>query len=232
MAVERLAWYPQGEVRLLFPLDGRLSAYWTKKEEMSLADPLDVALPNGSVLNKKHLISIGFYQNGTLKSLALWPGETAEVATPLGTISARLGLDFYSSGALRSLEPAKPSSLKTALGTFKAYDPTAIGLNGENGSLVFTPDGTLLRLKTLDEFIWENAGNLGQTVAFKPLVLPHPLNENAVERYPNKLEFGHNGVWIGLDLPGKKDQFFELPGGPVKIGSQVVGLVRGIVLSR
>ncbi|MDR1486932.1 MAG: hypothetical protein LBT62_02895 [Deltaproteobacteria bacterium] len=234
MVVERIAWYPQGQVKMLFPLDGRLSAYWTQKEEMSLAEPLDVALPDGSVLNKIHLISIGFHQNQALKSLTLWPGQRVQVATAYGTISARLGLDFYPDGSPKSLEPAKPTAVLTPLGSFMAYDPMAIGLNGENGSLAFAADQSLLSLKTLDEFTWENAGNSGQTEIFRPLTLPHPLNENAVERFPNKLEFIEQGVRIGFDVPGKKDRFFELPGGPVKIGatggSKVARPVRGIVL--
>lgn len=146
MDAELVTFHPDGSLCRAFPLNGKLSGYWTQEDEGRLARPVSLATPMGQVRAK--LIGACFAPNGALLSLTLWPGETLDVPTPVGAVAARVGVSFRADGSLRSLEPARPQSIPTPAGFIQAYDLDAVGISGDVNSLGFAPDGTVARIST------------------------------------------------------------------------------------
>lgn len=146
MDVELVTFHADGSLCRAFPLNGKLSGYWTQEDEGRLARPVDLVTPLGLVRAK--IIGACFAPGGQFLSLTLWPGETLEVETPVGALSARVGVSFQIDGSLRSLEPARPQNVPTPAGLIQAYDLDAVGICGDVNSLGFAPDGTVSRVST------------------------------------------------------------------------------------
>lgn len=146
IAAELVTFYPCGGLRRVFPLNGKLSGYWNEKDEARLAEPVSIATPAGTVTAR--LVNVQFFPSGAIRSLTLWPGETVDIDTPIGRRSARIGLAFHKSGALRSFEPDRMIPVPTPLGEMEAFDPDALGVHGDLGSLSFHEDGSVAGLAT------------------------------------------------------------------------------------
>ncbi len=146
LPAERLLFYPDGSLRRLFPLDGKISAYWTEEDERQLAQEMCFQLPFGNVRAK--VISLLFYNEGEIKSITLWSRQTVRLMTPIEKVNVRIGISLYRSGAIRSCEPASVTPVETPIGTIRAFDPTAIGIHGDSNSLVFTDDGKVASVVT------------------------------------------------------------------------------------
>ena len=74
---ELILFYNSKEIRKIFPLNGRITGYWSEKDEYNLADELEFIIDDIHIKGK--FINIEFYENQTLKSLLLWPNETLEL---------------------------------------------------------------------------------------------------------------------------------------------------------
>ena len=142
---EVITFYESGRLKRVFPLNGKLSGFWSEENEYQLAPPLSLRLPWEAVSIKP--ISVYFYESGAVKSVTLWPKEHLTVPTPTGTIETRIGFSLYESGAIRSVEPRKSTPVSTPAGTFHAYDIEAEGICADRNSLVFT-EGRVAGLKT------------------------------------------------------------------------------------
>lgn len=147
LPAELVTFHENGAVARVFPLNGKLSGFWSEADEARMAEPLTVATPLGSVTAR--IVAVAFDPLGGLRSLTLWPEEDVTVAAPFGPASVRMGLSFYEDGALRSLEPAKPQEVPTPVGPVWAFDPDAVGVSGDDNSLVFSPAGEVLRVATV-----------------------------------------------------------------------------------
>lgn len=154
---EMLTFYPGGALKRIFPLNGKLSGYWSQDDEAGLAEPLKLQTPVGEIESK--IINIQFFESGKVRSITLWPGETVPTPTPVGMLEARIGVSFYENGALRSLEPAAPSDIPTPAGQVSVYDPDAVGVNGDMNSLMFGKDGALRKLSTTQTCIFIHGAN-------------------------------------------------------------------------
>ncbi len=148
---EFVTFHPSGALHRVFPLNGRLTAYWGEEDEASLAEPMTIATPVGDVTAR--MLCLRFDQKGRLAGLTLWPGESVTVKTPCGLVAARIGLAFYPDGALRSLEPARPAPVNTPIGTLLAFDPDAVGVSGDENSLMFSPEGALTGVSTIQNSV-------------------------------------------------------------------------------
>ncbi len=146
MVVELVTFHPDGSLCRAFPLNGKLSGYWTQEDEGRLATPLELHTPLGPM--RARYIGACFAPAGALLSLTLWPGEVLTVPTPVGPLAARVGVSFRPGGGLRSLEPAKPQSIPTPAGLIQAYDLDAVGISGDVNSLGFGRDGSITRVST------------------------------------------------------------------------------------
>lgn len=168
---ERLSFYPDGSLHRLFPLNGKISGYWSEQDEAALLNPSEFHL-FGKTYSAK-LISLCLYPEGTLKSATLWPGETLTLPTPFGAVRVRFGFALYPDGRLRSLEPFTPTVVPTPAGKLLAYDADANAINGDVNSLHFTPKGQISQLSTTSGLRLKN----GQTI------LPQVKNDEINPEY-------------------------------------------------
>ena len=143
---ELITFYKNGNIKRLFPLNGKLSAYWDENEEYGLAKEYFFNMPFGEIKTK--LMGISFYENGNVKDLTLWPKDKISLSTPLGIQTARIGFSLYANGNIKSFEPLFPIEIVTSIGPVKAFDVTALGLSGDKNSLNFKEKGELESLIT------------------------------------------------------------------------------------
>lgn len=183
---ELVTFHPDGSLARVFPLNGKLSGMWTQEDEGALAEPVRFDTPLGPV--EKRVIGLSFDPAGNMLSLTLWPGETLEVSTPQGTMTARVGVAFRPDGTLRSLEPAKPLPVETPAGRIMAYDLDAIGICGDVNSLAFAPDGTVERVRTNLTGIRAEAQDGGK-LAFMPELRESLCGDGDKEITPLELAF-------------------------------------------
>ena len=195
---EQVTFYDSGALRRIFPLNGTLSGFWTQEDEARLATPLAVDTPAGPV--EALIISLYFSSTGSLRSLTLWPGATLDVPSPLGNIAARVGVSFFDSGVLRSLEPATQTAVSTPVGELLAYDPDAVGICGDRNSLYFRENGSLRGLTSTAhafDVVLEN----GRVRHLSPPLRCHPCDGERMEAAPISLEFGKGLVsFLSADL--------------------------------
>lgn len=196
LPAESLTFYEDGSLRRVFPLDGKLSGYWTEEDERDLAYELDIKISCGRF--KSRIIGIQFYPSGSVKSITLWPGELVSVNSPLGPMEVRTGLSFYPGGQLKSLEPARPTPVQTPIGMLYAYDCRAIGLNGDVNSLCFSEEGTLVSLVTSSDEI-ELTGKTGEKQLFRPGYNQNLFDPEVMDPVPLKVEFAGTKILLYQD---------------------------------
>lgn len=143
---ELVTFYDDGNLNRVFPLNGAIDGYWSQEEEGALALTHDFDLSVGKVSAK--LVSLRFCKDGNLKSLTFWPGSDVSIMTPVGELICRNGLSLYEDGSLKSTEPSKMTNIDTPIGKVLAYDPNAIGLHADTGSLTFSREGQLRTVTT------------------------------------------------------------------------------------
>ncbi|MEC9486716.1 MAG: hypothetical protein UMU76_04325 [Prosthecochloris sp.] len=195
---ELVLFYPSGALKKVFPLDGRLSGFWSWQNELKLAEELDLGTPAGNLSTK--LISITFYERGAVKSLTMWPGQTTAIMTPYGETDVRKGIAFYENGAVRSFEPLRKTTLPTPLGMMVAYDNEPNGIHGDINSVELSPDGLVTALSTIDnevEVIFPD----GNSVTFTPGVKNNVCGDERKVSTPMKLRFENSCVIIDDSAP-------------------------------
>ncbi|MDC7225810.1 MAG: hypothetical protein PQJ61_03480 [Spirochaetales bacterium] len=165
---ELVTFYKSGNLKRIFPLNGRISAYWTEEDEYSLAETLEIQSPSGEVKTKP--IYIQFYETGELQSVALWPGETIEIETPAGLINVRKGITFHKNGTIASCEPADEISVKTVIGDIFVYDPDPDGIKAESSTLAFTDEGEISCVSTVSNRVIVNKGMSSKAV-YSPYII-------------------------------------------------------------
>lgn len=191
LEAELVTFHPDGSLHRAFPLNGKLSGYWTEADEGGLARPVTLATPLGPLTAR--LIGACFAPGGELLSLTLWPGETLRVPTPVGLLDARIGVSFRPDGSLRSLEPARPQGVPTPIGPVQAYDPDAVGVCGDVNSLAFAPDGSVERVaSSLTGLAASRDG--GPEIAIEPEIRESICGDGEREVTPLRLKFGRGVV--------------------------------------
>lgn len=215
LPAELVSFHENGTVNRIFPLNGRLSGYWSQEDEAALAEPVTLTTPIG-VLSVR-VLSVSFYDTGALRSITLWPDETVSVPTPAGTIETRIGVSFTREGTVRSLEPAKPTPVATLAGDITAYDPDAVGVNGDANSLVFDAKGDVCRVATtLTKF--SAVSPEGTTQSFVPELRESLCSEAEEEVVPMVISFADTHVGVATDpdrpetrIPRAQHVFFADP---------------------
>jgi len=148
---ELVTFHKNGSIKRIFSLDGKLSGFWSWKNEFALAEDITFNSPVGILTAK--LIGLQFYESGALKSVTLWPGQTLTVTTPMGEIIVRTGLAFYESGAIRSFEPQKKIDISTPIGIITSWDNEPNGIHGDINSVQLSEDGSIEALSTVDHAV-------------------------------------------------------------------------------
>jgi hypothetical protein len=188
---ELVTFHKNGNIKRIFPLDGKLSGFWSWKNEFALATNLTFSSPAGTLSTK--VIGLQFYESGALKSITLWPGQTLTVETPMGEMTVRKGLAFYESGAIRSFEPLKKIDIQTPIGMITSYDNEPNGIHGDINSVQLSEDGSIEALSTVDHAIHvsvlEKEGEL-----FHPGVKNNVCGDERKVSVPMKVRFENRRV--------------------------------------
>lgn len=148
---EKIVFYEDGNIKRIFPLDGKMSGYWSEEDEYNLAEEYEFKFSFTEF--KKKIISIQFMKNGDIKSVTLWPKERINVIHNNEKINVRVGFSIYEDGTLKTCEPSSATVVNTPIGKIEAYDENAIGIHGEDNSLKFNKDGTVKELITSTNII-------------------------------------------------------------------------------
>lgn len=203
---ELVTFYDTGELKRIFPLDGKISGYWTEEDERELNIPFSFEFEFGEF--SAMLIGICFYKSGDIKSITLFPGEEITLNAPsVGKIKVRSGFALFESGKLKSLEPAVPTKIKTPIGEIMAFDPSAVGLNADDNSLCFDDKGRICSLTTSINGFTVSRG-CGETRFFKPSEIINPLDGESKMLVPLLLEFDYeNEVVVIIGSEGEKSPF-------------------------
>ncbi len=191
ICAEYITFYDDMTIKRVFPLNGKLSGYWSEDDEFELAKEIEFHMSIGDF--KCKVIGIQFYKNGNVKSITLWPKSKIEINTPFGAIAIRIGLSFYENGNIKSLEPRIPTTIETPIGRITAFDSAANGINGDKNSLCFTEDGFLKALSTSSNLV-EVTDFSGNIELYKPLITQSMLGGAEKELMPMKIEFNKNKV--------------------------------------
>ncbi|MDF2567892.1 MAG: hypothetical protein K0R90_1348 [Oscillospiraceae bacterium] len=190
---EFVTFYKNGNIKRIFPLNGKLTGYWSELDEAQMAIPFNFEFDFGSFTTK--ITAIHFYENGNIKSLSLWPGESVTLNTPVGAVSIKTGFSLYENGKLKTIEPSCPTPIRTPIGVVTAFDPNSIGIHADNNSLEFDENGNLIRLVTANNKIiaFPKGGEI-QTIT--PSEQPHPLEDDASIPLPLEITFTEDYVQI------------------------------------
>lgn len=143
---EMITFYESGAVKRIFPSFGTVTGFWTEKDEYLISPELKLDLPSGVFHNK--VINVSLYETGDLKSITLWSKDAIVIKTLTGEIQTRVGFCLYPNGKIKSVEPFRGVRIDTKIGTITASDPDALAIDGDNNSLVFSEDGSILSLLT------------------------------------------------------------------------------------
>lgn len=183
---ELITFHNNGNIKRVFPLDGKLSGFWSWKNEFALARTLTFNSPVGALSAK--VIGLQFYESGALKSLTLWPGQTLTIHSPIGEIMVRKGLAFYESGAIRSFEPLKKIDIATPIGTITSYDNEPNGIHGDINSVQFSEDGCIEALSTVDHAVQVSIPEKSSEI-FRPGVKNNVCGDERKVSVPMKVRF-------------------------------------------
>lgn len=189
---ELVTFYEDGAFKSLFPLNGQVNFGWSEEEEEQLLEDMHFEFPFAGFTTK--IIGVRFYNNGSLKSLILWPGKEIRISTPLGVYPVRIGFRLYEDGKLESFEPAVPVSINTAVGTVIAFDQNAVGIDADSNSVKFYPDSRLKSLSTNSDIVVTKISASRNTFIYRQSK-PDMLTDEMV-KVPVVISFHENQVTI------------------------------------
>lgn len=188
---ELITFYPDGSLSRIFPLNGKLSGYWSEEDEYKLAETLTIPIDSGIIAAKP--INMQFYRSGKLKSLTLWPRERICLITPIGELMVRKGISFHSDGSIQSCEPSEAVIVETKIGKIRAFDPLPDSIDGNKNSLFFDESGQVRSLSTtLDRVSAKD--EWGTEMLFSPTMKPSLCSDKAYITKPLKITIEENKV--------------------------------------
>ncbi|URZ18403.1 hypothetical protein [Clostridium felsineum] len=192
---ELITFYENGNIKKVFPVNGKITAFWTEQNEYELAEIIELKLKIGQIKTK--VVALSFYESKKLKSITFWRKDRVKLKTPIGIVEVRMGLALYKNGEIKSLEPLSKIRVKTPIGTILAYDINAIGISGDKNSLCFYGNGEIKSLITSTDKI-EIYNNVGEYIrSIKPKLKSSLFREDKLEVVPYKVEFLGDRVKFG-----------------------------------
>lgn len=189
LPAELITFYKSGELCRVFPLDGKVTGYWTEADEREQNIPLHFDLD--FVEFTAMLNAICFYPSGDIKSISLFPGETITIHD----IAVRNGFALYESGSLASIEPAVPTEIQTPIGIINAFDGEAMGIHADENSLCFYEDGSLKSVKTMNDHVLVTRRDGSQKLYKQETIQGLPEEEATL--LPLTIHFHEDGVSFG-----------------------------------
>jgi antitoxin component YwqK of YwqJK toxin-antitoxin module len=194
---EKITFYEDGTLHRLFPVNGKLTGYWTEENEYTLAAEHVFKFSFGQIKSK--MMSIQFYPSQKPKSITLWPKERVVLELKTGKVDVRTGIALYESGEIKSCEPAEGAVVGTPIGSIVAYDTSVIGIHGESNSLQFKQDGQLSALATSTDKI-EIYDENNNKVTYAPQEIPNLFNPNVKDVMPLYLAFSEGKVIVNDEV--------------------------------
>jgi hypothetical protein len=186
-----VTFYESGAIKRLFPLNGKITGFWTEGDEEKLCKAFQFHFSFGSFSVK--IISLSFYESGNLKAMTLWPGESIILKTELGLLPVRIGFSLYEDGKIKSIEPTYEIALATPIGNINAYDENALGICGDSNSLCFSKNGSISSITTCSsKFAVFNKDGTLETI--EPSIKPDPLEDDKLVIIPLKITFENHYV--------------------------------------
>jgi len=195
---ELVTFYENGSLKRIFQLNGAINGMWLETDESELAKKIPFTMLD----TKFNLMvnSIFFYLDGNVKSVSLFPGETASVPTIFGIIQTRIGFSFSNDGRLLSLEPEIPYAIETPIGILHAYDSSVMGIHADSNSLVFDSlKNEISELVTSTDIIKLTAQS-GRIHYLAPSFVQSSTSIEGTELIPLKIRFNRETItFTGLD---------------------------------
>lgn len=191
LPAELITFYEDESIKRIFPLNGKITGYWSEEDEYNLAEEIEIDISTGKL--KEKIISVYFYKSGSIKSITFWNKNDIKINSPSGDVLVRIGVSFYEDGKLKSFEPAKPTAISTEIGAIMAYDTQALGIYGDSNSVKFSNEGRVESLITSTDTI-EVISKKGEKNLHKPLLRPSVINESFMEIVPLNIEFYEDKV--------------------------------------
>lgn len=185
---ELVTFYENEAIHRIFPLNGKLSGFWSEKNEYEMEPILHFRLKNMQF--DKKVIGVAFYQDGNVYSFTFWPQDGLTVKLPRGEgeIEARIGLTFYQNGAVKSLEPRRTTPVQTPVGEIAAYDVEALGVTGDINSLRFHEDGSIAAVTTNTNTVTVKAPD-GKETTYEPLLHMSHFEDEVMRVEPLVIRF-------------------------------------------
>jgi antitoxin component YwqK of YwqJK toxin-antitoxin module len=194
---EKITFYEDETLHRLFPVNGKLTGYWTEENEYTLASEHVFKFSFGQIKSK--MMSIQFYPSQQPKSITLWPKERVMLELKTGKVDVRTGIALYESGEIKSCEPAEGTVVDTPIGSIVAYDTSVIGIHGESNSLQFRQDGQLSALATSTDKI-EIYDENSNKVTYAPQEVSNLFNPNVKDIMPLYLAFSEGKVIVNDEV--------------------------------
>lgn len=163
--VEKVVFYESGELKRLFPLNGKISGYWSENDEYNISELYEFKFEFAKF--KAKIISLQLFKDGNIKSITLWPKEKIKIKYKDKMIDVRTGFSTYEDGSLKTCEPNTPFTVSTPIGNIEAYDVNSISIHGENNSLKFNKDGSISELTTSSNII-KIIDKKGKAIIYSP----------------------------------------------------------------
>ncbi|MCW3806704.1 hypothetical protein [Plebeiibacterium marinum] len=188
---ELVIFYKSGALYRTFPLNGKVTGFWTEENECELAEIIDIQTAVGEIKVKP--IYLQFYETGELESLLFWPNEHVKITTDMGEMLIRKGISFYKNGKVKGFEPLEELAVNSPIGKLKVFDPDPNGIQAESHSLCLNEDGSVQSVITSSNQIVVKKGSV-EYKRFSPKLVTSYCNENAFFISPLKIVFGDNSL--------------------------------------
>lgn len=193
---ELVTFYKSGALWRIFPLDGKITGFWTEENEYELAQILDIPTSLGAIAVKP--IYLQFYETGELESVLFWPEERVTLNTSKGEYEIKKGICFHKNGAIKGFEPADEITVESSIGKLKVYDPDPNGILAESNSIGFTEDGSIHNIITSSSQINVIVdGTIDKS--FGPKMVTSYCNENAFFISPLRITFEKESITFAND---------------------------------
>ena len=142
IAAELITFYEDASIKRIFPRYGKIGAYWTEKNEAEITEYSELEV--GGVVYRCRPQCLYFYPDGKLKSITIYNSDTLTVSTKYGEIRTNIGVSFYRSGKIRSIEPAFKTEIEYKGKKIRPFNFFADGMHADNNSLVLDEEGCIL----------------------------------------------------------------------------------------
>lgn len=191
---ELLTFYENGQLKRIFPLNGRIDGFWSEEDEGELCRPYPIPTSFGTY--RIRIIGLYFYESGALKSVTLWPGEKISMQTPRKNLTVHIGFSLYESGRIKSVEPAQSVTVPTLIGEIAAYDKDALGINADHNSLKFSESGRIVALTSTQSGIRVTKDDSDYNESLEPLIIDSYTDDDDKTLLPLHIKFRGDQVII------------------------------------